>query len=236
MVNKLALDLKAGNVWQLHYAIYPFAGGTASSHSQNLTSSAYPIAWTAATHSTNGVGFDGSSAFGDTTYNIAAAGVTNSTVTNSFHTFVYCQQGTNWQSAYPFACPIGAGDVSTRMGIIKSANQQLASHGFNNAWEFASGLPLGNNDERGPMMATRTAAGAEAFYFGTFSAPDSRASSGVANSRLYIGARSYQNAMEKPCATTLAGASFGQGMTSAQWAICRAAWENFQAALGRKAP
>jgi hypothetical protein len=42
--------------------------------------------------------------------------------------------------------------------------------------------------------------------------------------------------MEKPCATTLAGASFGSGMSGAQWNICRLAWENFETALGRKAP
>ena len=235
-VNRLVLDLKAGNVWSLHYAIYPFVGGSASSHAQNLKSGAYPISWTAATHSTNGVGFDGSTAFGDTTYNIAAAGVTNSAVTNSFHTFVYCQQGTNWLSTYPLACPIGAADFNTRLGIIKSASQQLRLHGFNNSLDFSAGLDLGNNDERGPIMATRTAANSETFYFRALEAGDSTASSGVPNSKLYIGARSFQNAMEKPCATTLAGASFGSGMSSAQWDICRLAWENFEAALARNAP
>lgn len=67
-INQLVLDLKGASIWDKFDALYPFVGGTASSHSYNLKNpSLYQIAWGGAvTHNANGITGDGSSGYGDT--------------------------------------------------------------------------------------------------------------------------------------------------------------------------
>lgn len=71
-INQLVLDLKSANIWTKMKAIYPFVGGTASSHRFNLkapttnTSDFYLIPYGGITHSSNGVQFDGTSGYFDT--------------------------------------------------------------------------------------------------------------------------------------------------------------------------
>jgi len=197
-INELVNQLKAGGVWPLHYAIYPFVGDNSEAHRQNLVSGAYPINWQGTTHSIHGVTFDGIAAYGDTTYNIFAAGSTNSIVTNSFHTFVYCESGTNWLSTFPNASPIGASDSNFRLGIIKINYAQLASQGFNDADYFGAIIQLPADDERGPMLATRTTFHEGAFYCRSSASSDFSQSAGVPNSNVFIGATSYGSDATKP--------------------------------------
>jgi len=71
-VNQLVLDLKSANIWAKMKALYPFVGGTASSHRFNLktpttnASDFYLIPYGGITHSSNGVQFDGTSGYFDT--------------------------------------------------------------------------------------------------------------------------------------------------------------------------
>jgi len=60
--------------------LYPFVGGTASSHSYNLKNTAqFQITWNGGvTHNSNGVIFNGTNGYGNTGYNLS----TNSTITN----------------------------------------------------------------------------------------------------------------------------------------------------------
>jgi len=74
-VNQLVLDLKAASLWTKMAAVYPFVGGTASTHKWNLknpadTNGAYRIVWSGTvTHSANGFAGDGSTGYGNTFYN-----------------------------------------------------------------------------------------------------------------------------------------------------------------------
>lgn len=55
-VNDLVLALKSAGIWTKMRALYPFVGGTASSHSENLKASSYRITWDGPiTHNANGV-------------------------------------------------------------------------------------------------------------------------------------------------------------------------------------
>jgi hypothetical protein len=55
-INTLVVDLKGYNIWSKIKALYPFVGGTASSHSYNLKNTAqYQITWNGGqTHDANG--------------------------------------------------------------------------------------------------------------------------------------------------------------------------------------
>ncbi len=76
-VNSMVLSMKAdgGTLWTKMKAIYPFVGGTASSHKYNLknpadSDAAFRIVFAgSATHDVNGVSFDGISGYGDTKFN-----------------------------------------------------------------------------------------------------------------------------------------------------------------------
>lgn len=71
-INQLVLDLKSANIWTKMKAIYPFVGGTASSHRFNLkapttnTSDFYLTFTGGWTHSSTGALPDGTSGYADT--------------------------------------------------------------------------------------------------------------------------------------------------------------------------
>ena len=70
-INQLVTDLKGYGVWTKMKALYPFIGGTASSHSYNLkNTSQFQITWNGGvTHSSTGVTFNGTNGFGNTNMN-----------------------------------------------------------------------------------------------------------------------------------------------------------------------
>ena len=67
-INTLTIDLKNYGVWTKMKAIYPFVGGTATSHSYNLKNTAqYQITWFGGlTHTNTGVKGNGTNGYGDT--------------------------------------------------------------------------------------------------------------------------------------------------------------------------
>jgi hypothetical protein len=67
-INNLVIGMKADGLWSKMKAVYPFVGGTASSHSYNLVNTAqYQISWSGGiTHNSNGVTFGGVNGYGDT--------------------------------------------------------------------------------------------------------------------------------------------------------------------------
>jgi hypothetical protein len=79
-VNQLVLDLKSYSIWTKMKALYPFVGGTATTHSYNLKDTAqfqltFNGGWT---HSSTGALPNGTNGYADTGYNLS----TQSTTTN----------------------------------------------------------------------------------------------------------------------------------------------------------
>lgn len=84
-INTLVVDLKAQSLWTKFNAIYPFVGGTATTHMYNLrnpanTNAAFRLSFVGGwTHSANGAQPNGTNAYADTFYNCS----TQSTVSNA---------------------------------------------------------------------------------------------------------------------------------------------------------
>jgi hypothetical protein len=84
-VNQLVLDLKSYSIWNKMNAIYPFVGGTASTHKYNLKdprdlNAAYRLSFAGGwTHSSNGVTPNGVNGYADTYFdgNVGAIGCYN---------------------------------------------------------------------------------------------------------------------------------------------------------------
>jgi hypothetical protein len=77
-VNDLVLSLKADSLWTKMVALYPFIGGSASTHAVNLKSpGTYDITWYGGvTHNSNGITPNGTTGYGNT-------GINPSTVLNT---------------------------------------------------------------------------------------------------------------------------------------------------------
>lgn len=92
-INNLVLDLKANNLWTLMQAIYPFVGGTATTHKYNLvdpqdTDGAFRLGFfNSWTHNSNGITGNGSNTYATTWMDLQALG----TSPDNCHFSVYVQ-------------------------------------------------------------------------------------------------------------------------------------------------
>ena len=72
-VNNMVLSLKSNSLWTLMKCIYPFVGGTSSTHSHNLRSSSFQITWSGSpTHNSNGVTGNGSDGKGAISFQMSS--------------------------------------------------------------------------------------------------------------------------------------------------------------------
>jgi hypothetical protein len=76
-INAFVIGMKADGLWTKMRAVYPFVGGTASTHKFNLknpvdSDAAFRMTFTGGvTHNANGVTFNGTTGYGDTKFDIA---------------------------------------------------------------------------------------------------------------------------------------------------------------------
>lgn len=83
-INTLCLDLKSNNLWTKMKAVYPFVGGTATTHKWNLkdpqdTNAAFRLTFNGGvTHNSNGATFNGTNGYADTYLSPSGALTANS--------------------------------------------------------------------------------------------------------------------------------------------------------------
>lgn len=107
-INTLCLDLKSNNLWTKMKAIYPFVGGTASTHKWNLKDprdldAAYRLVFNGGvTHNSNGTTFNGTNGYANTYLSPSGA-----LTANSNHLSLYSRTSTQRVSG---ANDMGMGD------------------------------------------------------------------------------------------------------------------------------
>lgn len=231
---QLVVDLKAGGVWNDLNALYPFVGGTATTHSYNLKNPVlYQIAWFGGvTHNTNGATFNGINSYGNTGYNESLIETSSNT-----HRSVYdrstladsrCQIGvangpyngsyqrnyiyTNYSSNYYMDCY----DNLDNYGRLTGAN------GGSNAFWLHS--------------RTSSASGAmKAYKNGVFLKQSTQTVYGIQPTLVtYIGALNLNGSLHEPTFHNLASASMGNGLSASQITAYYTALQTFQTTLGRQ--
>lgn len=126
-VNQLVLDLKADSLWSKFKAIYPFVGGTASTHKWNLvdpqdTDAAYRLVFNGGiTHNSNGATGNGSTGY----YQTHFYALTDFTSTDDASMFVYLK--TNNASGVDF----GAVTAGNNGFQIRPSNGSSTTHRCN---------------------------------------------------------------------------------------------------------
>jgi hypothetical protein len=223
-VNKLVKDLKAAGIWTKMVALYPFVGGTASTHSYNLVNSQFQITWAGGagvTHNANGITGNGTTGSGDTGCKPSDVGVNGGL------------------SIYMRALPTGDNnatgvdngvDTSYIINFNVTANQKYGIYGAN-----ASLANQSTAVATGFYSINRTSSTALALYRNGASIATDATNSGVAALALnfFLLSRNANGTAAGFTEENDALAAFHQGLTAGESTSFYTAAQTFQTTLGR---
>jgi hypothetical protein len=220
-INTLVESLKAASLWTKFYAIYPFVGGSATAHAQDLKAT-YDITWAGdPTHNANGVTGDATDARGDTGINLFSLGATN-----SVSGYVYSKTQTPTDGGYFF----GVNTATTRFALAR-AGGNLGFHGpnsqTNSAWAEAA------SDFRKHFAINRSSSTSRQLYAGAVVSSATESVVSAPDGQLRLLCRESVGSPANYTNANLAFAAFGSSLTEAEWTAFRAIIDTFQTALGR---
>lgn len=227
-INTLVIQLKSIGVWAKLKAVYPFVGGTATTHKFNLknpidSNAAFRLIFSGGwTHSANGALPNGTNAYADTFFS-----PNTSLTTSSAHFSKY-----NRNNDLSGIKVDGSSETPTTQTFFQQ-NYTSANAIIGDVASLASYIP---SDTRGLIATTRTASNAvKVFRNGIQIASNTSTITQIPTRTVFIGARndggpifynSYQAAF----------ASMGDGLTDTEAANYYTAVQAFQTTLNRQVP
>lgn len=231
-INELVVDLKSENLWPKFSALYPFVGGTASSHSYNLINpSTFQITWNGTvTHNSNGITGDGSTGYGDTGYNP----VSESASSMNFSLSVYTRGPT-------------AANGTTRVDLsAQESNTKTTTIGWLNGGTWAAGVvaaaagstsfvPESNTTQREGLNSVIVNGSVTQAYYnqGTLIGTRNKTDSGHPNYSIYVIAQNASGTAGAFSLKNVALSAIGQGRSDAEELSFATIVQKFQTALGR---
>jgi hypothetical protein len=231
-INTLVVDLKGYNIWTKMKAVYPFVGGTSSTHKFNLknpldTDAAFRLVFNGGfTHNSNGITGNGTNGYADTKFNP----VSQSSNLNSFFMSVYSRTNSNAGNAYEIA---NADDYSigTKFtGIItrySNNNRYIAVGGNYNTANSET-------DSRGFYCCGTNGSSTQILYKnGSNVLSGTSPQTGFSNCNLAVSAVINLTSIAGYSSKNLAFAHIGDGLTSTEAANLYTTVQTFQTALNR---
>ena len=222
-INNLVIGMKADGLWTKMQAIYPFVGGTATTHKFNLknpldTNAAFRLVFSGGgTHSVNGYQTNGVNAFAETNYNPSV----NLTDINSNHISIYSRTNN-----------VGGIDMGGGFGsVLVDLELNYAPTSYN--WNMAANFSHTNSNSLGHYINTRTASNAfKLLKNGSTVLGSSTGAAGATkpNITYHIGKRNYDLLWTN---RQYCFASIGDGLTDTEAANFYTAVQTFQTALNR---
>lgn len=211
--------------WDKCDLIYPFVGGNATAHAQNLKSSSFTITWAGTvTHDVNGITGNGTDGYGDAGYTPSTSGQMALT---GCHESMY-KRTTGSAAGRTFT---GSASLSTfftmrSFGILDRLNGSVNEAGQSNF--ITSGAPLGFT------MCAKTETGVRRAYAGgvEFTASVADASN-PPTVPIFICCLNNAGVAQSFSDANFAGFTFGSGITFAEYQLMAADWQTFQTALSR---
>ncbi len=241
---QLVRELKHAQLWSKMKAIYPFVGGTATTHKFNLKdprdlSAAFRLQFFGGwTHSNNGVLPNGTTAFADTNLT-ASTSLTN----NSTHLSYYSR--TAAASGVPgISTGVDIGALNSFTGTIPVI--QLVIRGefsgsqasISNHYSAANQITTNQTSGQGLFVGTRTSSNVHRLYKNTTNiASDLNASNTNVSSvarRLYIAARNDQGSAFQYSNKESGFISIGDGLTGTDVTALYNIVQRYQTSLGRQ--
>jgi hypothetical protein len=229
-VNSLCIDLKKYGVWDKMKAIYPFVGGTATTHKFNLKDSrdlnaAFRLSFSGGwTHSSNGATPNGTNGYANTFFNPSV----NLTASSSHATFY---SRTNFAPASPAD--------KCFYGVLKNPNYFIADlylSNYTTGYTHSGSVTYNalNTGSTGLIMV-KNVGGTQKFLRNNTTIHTSTPLSAYANDNIYLNALnnngiSVINYSPYQCAF----ASFGDGLTDDEASNLYYSVQKFQTTLGRQ--
>lgn len=219
-VSRLVTSARVHGWWNKCDLIYPFVGGTAGAHAQNLKSSSFTITWNGTvTHDADGITGDGLTGFGNTGYIPSTSGqVALNSASFSFYRRTLGAAGGAYLNArgssinHQLGATVGAGNITLR---TNNAGQAIASTFL------------------GFVGASRIVSTEAIYHVGglTVSASNSNTVPPVS---IYILANNQNGVTNSFSTANVSGATAGSGLTEAMLSSMASDWQTFQTALGRQ--
>ena len=226
-INTLVTQLKGYGIWTKMKALYPFVGGTASSHKFNLKDprdldAAFRLIFSGGwTHSSNGAQPNGSTAYADTKLAPSSMGQ------NSIHASFYSRTNTLGQMWDLGSYDAGGGVV---IGVKFISN--TTSVVYTNTKSGNSNIDT--NPTTGLYMASRTSNSTNYLYRnGTLLVSGTNTSFPPNNLNIYLAADN-EGTPAGFSTRQQAFASIGDGLTDAEAVAFYTAVQTFQSTLGRQ--
>lgn len=224
-VNSLVLALKNVSLWDKIYALYPYVGGTASSHARDLRGAYHGTFGGTVTQDANGI-TGSTNGFFNSGFVPSSVGALNSIAT-------YCYSRTATPTAGGYL--IGATGASTsRIGILVSgANLGLAGINANNI----SGAASAGGDFRKHLGAQRTDASNCQLIVNAAPSSNIAVPSNVAcNAPITFLARNTSGSYDLFSNANLGAGMISQHLTTTEWTTFLGIMDTYQQALSRKNP
>jgi hypothetical protein len=235
-INTLVKSLKSAGIWSKCNAIYPFVGGTSTTHSFNLINTAqYQLSFTGGwTHASTGATPNGTNAFANT-------GLNGSTVLTQSNTHLSFYSRTNPAAAARIAMgsynDLTAPNPILNMALKNAAGNLVTANANQSAGQLVS---VANTDSRGFYVSNKTSASIGGLVIdknGTQVASNSSAitTNSYANLNIFIGASSLSSSALgfqydlKECAF----ASIGLGLTATERSNYYTIVQAYQTTLSR---
>jgi len=227
-INTLVLDMKGYGIWTKMKAIYPFVGGTATTHKWNLkdpqdTNAAFRLVFFGGmTHSTNGVQGNGTNSYANTFLNPSA-------MTNNNHMSIYIR--TNVDEVKEDIGNFGGGNagfgIDSRIG-----NTAYYTNHSSGGGQYVSFI---NADSRGLHINTRnSSSNHKGFLNGILKGTNTSAGTTSVNFDVYVGARNNSGSAQIFSSKQFAFASIGDGLTDTEAGNFYTAVQAFNTTLGRQ--
>ena len=230
-VNTLVVDLKAAGVWTKMKALYPFVGGTATTHKWNLKDprdldAAFRLVFTGGwTHSATGVLPNGTTGYANTFL------VPSSTLsTNSTHISYYSR--TNNTSV---GSDFGTYNIYYNNRLV--ANIKYTDGNTYFRVNRSSGQPDGTipiADSRLFYMINRTSSSQEILFTNTTKNTFNYNSTNLSAYSIFLGATNISNSPSNYGNKESAFASIGDGLTDTEASAFYTAVQKYQTSLGRQ--
>jgi hypothetical protein len=233
-INTLVEGMKTDGVWTKMKAIYPFVGGTASTHKYNLKDprdldAAFRLVFNGGwTHSSTGATPNGTNGYADTKLNAVVQGVTN---TNN-HLSVYSRTAAAAGSTQFYEMGSGSSGSNTNLSLwtrrsVNSAGYDSGSFSLNrNTFTNTNGQGFYNGNSLTTLSTY--------FKNGVNQNTKSITASALESVNIFLGGFNESNTITYYSNKQTAFSSIGDGLTNAEAANLYTRVQAFQTALSRQ--
>jgi hypothetical protein len=229
-VNQLVIDMKAANIWTKMKAIYPFVGGTATTHKFNLknpldTDAAFRLLFSGGViHDSNGITGNGTNGFANTFLNPFV-----SLISNSSHISLYSRNNIqNASLTFDEGLYIGSNNAYALSFVRNNTNASWSAF-----WGDANLTTATINDSKGLFIGTRQdSTNSKIFFNNSLKGNNTSAlSTNRPNGNIHI---LKANGLGGYSSRNIAFYSRGDGLTDTEAANFYTAVQTFQTTLGRQ--